>query len=153
MLSTSLPAAWGKKDTPMAEMSGMSAGQQPGRLEREEDLDTHEGAHHEDLRVGEVDELQHPVHHGVPEGDESVHEAQDESVEEDLGEDPDQERKVHGASKQHKGEEPLPGPSPLPVHAGSYDFFLSGGAAISSFFFSLLSPHLAGSSEATWSTK
>ena len=41
----------------------------PGALEAEEDLDADEGAQDEDLRVREVDELEHPVDHRVAERD------------------------------------------------------------------------------------
>ena len=89
-----------------------------------------EGAHHEDLGVGEVDELEHAVDHRVPEGDEGVHEAEDETVEEDLREDPDEElevqqleihRSVAGGSKRLLGpfEAALPGPR--------YGYFLPSG--------------------------
>lgn len=50
-----------------------------------EDLHPHHGPDHEDLRVGEVDELQNPVHHGVPQGHHGVDEAKDEAVKDDLG--------------------------------------------------------------------
>ncbi len=91
--------------------------EQPHGLEGEEHLHAHEGAHHEDLGVGEVDELEHTVHHGVPERDQGVHEAQDQAVEEDLREDPDEEIEVHGTPTTKKGEGPLTGPSPSRVHS------------------------------------
>ncbi len=67
-------------------------------LEPQQDLDTHEGSDDEDLRVGEVDELEDAVHHGVPEGDQGVHEAEGDAVEQDLREDAEQDFEVHRRS-------------------------------------------------------
>ena len=64
-------------------------------LQPKEELDADERADDEDLGVGEVDELQHAVHHRVAEGDQRVHESQDDAVEDDLREDIDEELEIH----------------------------------------------------------
>jgi hypothetical protein len=43
-----------------------------------------EGADHEDVAVGEVDEAQHAVDHGVAEGDQGVDRAKGQAIEELL---------------------------------------------------------------------
>src|SRR5712692_5386875 len=78
--------------------------EQPRTLEAEQDLDPDECPDDEDLRVGEVDELEHAVHHGVAEGDQRVHEAEDDAVEQNLREDVDQELKVNGWSDRRRSD-------------------------------------------------
>src|SRR5262249_39014979 len=63
----------------------------------------HERAGDEDLGVGEVDELEHAVDHRVAERDQGVHEAEDEAVEDDLGEDADQELEIQGSTRRLSG--------------------------------------------------
>ena len=52
-----------------------------------------EGSDHEDLAVGEVDQLDDPVDHGVADGDQGVQRSQGQPVDELLGED------VHATSR------------------------------------------------------
>jgi hypothetical protein len=61
--------------------------EQPGALQEQHDFDADESAQHEDLATGEVDKLQHAVDHRVAQGDQRVHEAQDDAIQEDLRED------------------------------------------------------------------
>lgn len=61
----------------------VAVGDQGGEVA--EDLHPGHGPDHEDLGVGEVDELQDAIDHGVPQGDHGVDEAQDEAVKEHLG--------------------------------------------------------------------
>src|SRR5207253_10442594 len=114
-----------------------------GVLEAQEDLDAHEGAGDEDLRMGEVDEFEHAVHHRVAERDESVHEAEDQAVEQDLGKDPEEEREVHRVDAE--GDEGGGGRAAL--------YIFGAGLAISSRFTSRFSPHFSGLSEVTCRTK
>ena len=80
-------------------------------LQPQQDLDPDEGADHEDLAVGEVDELQHPINHRVAEGDQGVHEPQDEAVQNHLGKDADHERNIHRTSPWKKRGGAEVGPS------------------------------------------
>ena len=62
----------------------MEHGESAGGLEHQEHLRPDKSADHKNLAVGEVDEFQHSVHHGIAQGDERVHEAQDNTIDEDL---------------------------------------------------------------------
>src|SRR5262249_47193997 len=128
--------------------------EQPDRLEREQDLHSDEGASDEDLRMREVDELEHAVHHRVPERDERIHEAEDETIQEDLREDADQECPVHRPSFLE--ERSAGGAGERPSCEGSdrsAAYFFASGAAMVSCLTILLSPHFWGSSLVTCSTK
>src|SRR5881409_2016191 len=61
--------------------------EQARALEPEHDLDADERPDDEDLRVREIDELEHAVDHRVAQRDEGVHETEDEAVQQDLGQD------------------------------------------------------------------
>src|SRR5437773_3907348 len=129
--------------------------EQPDALEAEEELDADEGAHDEDLGVREVDELEHPVDHRVAQRNQRVHEAEDDAVEEDLREDAEEERVVHtletrGGPGAFRDRASRPAPRRLPSRPLRY--FFSGGAMVSCLTI-LLSPHFAGSSLASCSTK
>ena len=64
---------------------GAGLGQHPGPVQGDEGLHAAEGADGEDLAVGEVDELEDAVHHGVAQGDGGVDEADGHAVDEHLG--------------------------------------------------------------------
>jgi hypothetical protein len=63
---------------------------QPGRQQGLQDADdrpAHERAHHEHLAMREVDQADDAVDHGVAQGDQGVHAAQDQAVDDLLKED------------------------------------------------------------------
>jgi len=64
--------------------SGVNRGQTSRGLKPQQDLHPDEGADDEDLAVSEINELQDAVHHGIAQGDERVHEAQDDPIDEHL---------------------------------------------------------------------
>ena len=64
---------------------GSGRGQDAELVHRDEELDAGEGAYREDLRVGEVDELEDAIDHCVAERDRGVDEAEGDTIDEDLG--------------------------------------------------------------------
>ena len=56
----------------------------PGQEERRGAVEHEIGPEHEDVAVGEVDQPQYPVHHGVPDGDEAIQGTQRQGIEEVL---------------------------------------------------------------------
>ena len=92
-----------------------------------------EGAHHEDLAVGEVDELDDPVDHRVAEGDEAVGGAQHRAVDQLLEELP------HGASRFRAGTGrslacELAGLQGLPGVVGSTWYMVSSLVTVSPYW-------------------
>ena len=63
-----------------------AVGRQPQRGQYAEHDDAQIGAEHVHLAVGEVDELEDAVDHGVPQRDECIHRAEGKAVYELLGE-------------------------------------------------------------------
>ena len=64
---------------------GAGLGQDAGAVEGDERLHAAEGPDGEDLAMGEIDELEDAVHHGVAQGDGGVDEADGHAVDEHLG--------------------------------------------------------------------
>ncbi len=64
----------------------MQRRQQAGALQQQQHLDADESAENKYFAMGKIDELQHPIDHGVAQGDERVHETQHDAVEQNLGE-------------------------------------------------------------------
>ena len=64
---------------------GAGLGQDAGAVQGDEGLHAAEGADGEDLAVGEIDELEDAVDHGVAQGDGGVDEADGHAVDEHLG--------------------------------------------------------------------
>src|SRR3990167_8328804 len=62
----------------------MEHGESARGLEHQQDLRPDKSPDHKNLAVGEVDEFQHSVDHGIAQGDERVHEAQNNAIDEDL---------------------------------------------------------------------
>ena len=54
-------------------------------LEGDQDLDADEGTDGEDFAMGEVDEFQYPIHHGVAEGDGCIDKADGQAIDQHLG--------------------------------------------------------------------
>ena len=67
-----------RKATPTMESSSVGT---KGSLRKYGGNETEEGAHHEQIAVGEIDHGQHAVDHGVAQGDEGVDAAQLQGVE------------------------------------------------------------------------
>ena len=65
---------------------GHHHGHGPGQAEERRAVEDEVGAEHEDVAVGEVDETQDAVHHGVADGNEAVERAQRQRVEKVLEE-------------------------------------------------------------------
>ena len=74
----SVKNGWAGASQPSHGTRSMSAGAREERHHAE----THERAHHEQLRVSEVDHEQDAVDQRVPEGDQRVHAAQGDAVDE-----------------------------------------------------------------------
>ncbi len=58
----------------------MQHGEAPRGLKDKQHLHPYEGADHEDLAVGKVDELEDAIDHGVAQGNQGVHETQDDPI-------------------------------------------------------------------------
>ena len=63
---------------------GMQCRQLAGAFEQEQDFNADERAENENLAMGEVDELQNAVDHRVAQGDQSIHEAENDAVKQNL---------------------------------------------------------------------
>jgi hypothetical protein len=55
-----------------------------GILQPEENFDSNKCAENEDFTMSKVDKFQDTVHHGIAESDQSVHESQDETLQQHL---------------------------------------------------------------------
>ena len=58
-----------------------------GALQQQHHFDASESTEHKNFTVGEVDKLQDAIDHGITQGDQRVHEAQDNAIQKNLRQD------------------------------------------------------------------